>query len=255
MTTRLAAPALRPHVVDYLGFRERTPGPSRRVELPTGLVHVIVSFGPRVHAPEPLESFIAPPDAEHTVVVSEGEQHCLGIKLTPLGARRIFGARIDGVVALEDLLGRAGAELPERLYEAGTWPERFALLDELFARRLADAPPLPAAVEDAWRALVFSHGAISVEELARRAGWSRRHLVARFREHVGLPPKTFARILRFERAAELLADPAGPSLCEIALEAGYYDQAHLNRDFRAFAGRTPTELLAARLPAGAGWDA
>src|SRR3954447_5664998 len=260
MTTRLAAPALRPHVVDYVGFRERTPEPSRRVELPTGLVHVIVSFGPRVHAPGPLESFVAPPDPEHTVVVSEGEQHCLGIKMTPLGARRIFGWPIDevraaGVATLGDLLGGDGDELPELLHDAGGWAERFALLDALLARRLAEAPRTPAPVEDAWRALVFSHGGISVEEPARRAGWSRRHLVARFREHVGLPPKTFARILRFERAAQLLVEPAGPSLCEIALEPGYYDQAHLNRDFRAFAGRTPTELLAARLPAGAGWDA
>src|SRR3954452_310103 len=99
MTTRAAAPALRPHVVDYLGFRERTPGPSRRVELPTRLVHVIVSFGPRVHAPGPPDSFLAPPDPGHTLVESEGEQHCLGIKMPPLGARRIFGWPIDEVRA------------------------------------------------------------------------------------------------------------------------------------------------------------
>jgi AraC-like DNA-binding protein len=260
LTTRMAAPALRPHVVDYVGFRERTPGPSRRVELPTGLVHVIVSFGPRVHAPGPLDSFIAPPDPEHTVVESEGEQHCLGIKLTPLGARRIFGWPMDElsaqrVVGLPELMGRDGDELPERLHDAGSWPARFALLDGLLGRRLAAAPPVPAPVEDAWQRLVASRGSVPVAELARRAGWSRRHLVARFREHVGLPPKTFARILRFERAASLLVAPGGPSLCDIALEAGYYDQAHLNRDFRAFSGRTPSELLAARLPAGAGWDA
>src|SRR4051794_23485786 len=166
MTTRPAATTLRPHVVDYVGYRERTPGPSRSLELPSSLVHVIVSFGPRIHAPGPLESFVAAPEPEHTVVVSEGEQHLVEFKLTPLGARRIFGARPEGVVALDDLLGRAGAELPERLYAADTWAARFALLDELLARRLSDAPATPAAVEDAWRALVFSHGAISVEELA-----------------------------------------------------------------------------------------
>ena len=65
---------------------------------------------------------------------------------------------------------------------------------------------------------------------------------------------SFARILRFQRAATLMADPAGPSLCEIALDCGSYDQAHLNRDFRAFAGRTPTELMAARLPKGGGYS-
>ena len=61
----------------------------------------------------------------------------------------------------------------------------------------------------------------------------------RFREHVGLPPKALARILRFERAAERLR--GGADLSDAALDSGYYDQAHFNRDFKAFAGVTPTE--------------
>ena len=108
-------------------------------------------------------------------------------------------------------------------------------------------------MEHAWWRLVSTHGAASVEALAAEVGWSRRHLFARFREQTGLPPKVFARILRFQRAATLMAAAEGPSLCEIALDCGYYDQAHLNRDFRAFAGRTPTELMAARLPKGSGY--
>ena len=95
-----------------------------------------------------------------------------------------------------------------------------------------------------------TNGAAPVAALVRDAGWSRRHFTARFTEWAGLPPKTFARILRFDRAKELLARPGGPSLSEVALDCGYYDQAHLNRDFRAFAGCTPVELMARRLPAG-----
>jgi AraC-like DNA-binding protein len=91
---------------------------------------------------------------------------------------------------------------------------------------------------------------VSFAELARDAGWSRRQFTARFTRAAGLPPKTFARVLRFQRAKALLAAAGGPSLSEIALDCGYYDQAHLNRDFRAFAGCTPTELMARRLPAG-----
>jgi AraC-like DNA-binding protein len=258
MATRAAAPTLGPHVVDYVGYRERTPGRFRRVELPTGLVHVIVSFGPRVHAPDPLRSFVAPPDVEHSIVVSDREQHGIGIKMTPLGARRIFGTPMDEVTAarvvdLEAIMGRDGAELPERLYDLRDWSARFALLDRVLGERLERARSAPPGVEHAWWRLVTTHGAVPVATLAAEVGWSRRHLVARFRDHVGLPPKAFARILRFERAAELLVTPGGPSLSEIALEAGYYDQAHLNRDFRAFAGQTPTELLARRLPAGGGW--
>ena len=111
------------------------------------------------------------------------------------------------------------------------------------------ARPLVSEVERAWRILVATQGTVAVQDLVRDSGWSRRHFTARFTDHTGLPPKAFARILRFQRAANLLGQP-GRSLCEIALGCGYYDQAHLNRDFREFAGCTPTELRARRLPAG-----
>jgi transcriptional regulator GlxA family with amidase domain len=105
-------------------------------------------------------------------------------------------------------------------------------------------------VEHAFAQLVRSHGAVPVAELVRATGWSRRHLGARFREHVGLAPKAFGRVLRFRHAARELVRSDGRSLAEIALDCGYYDQAHLNRDFREFSGRSPTELMAARLPDG-----
>jgi len=258
MVDRAPPAALRPHVLGYLGYREWLPQPFRRLEVPSGEVHVIVSFGPRVRVPAPVRSFVAAPHSEHTIVDFDAEQHGVEIRLTPIGARLLLGIPMhelaDRVTLIEDVLGREGDELPERLYEARTWPERFALLDRLLVRRLAAARPPAPEVEHAWSRLVASHGGAPVETLADEVGWSRRHLLGRFREHTGLPPKVFARILRFQRAAALMADSAGPSLCEIALDCGYYDQAHLNRDFRAFAGRTPTELLAARLPDGGGYS-
>src|SRR3954447_3695944 len=258
-TVHRAPPAaLRPHVLGYVGYREWLPQPFRRLEVPSGEVHVIVSFGPKVRAPAPVRSFVAAPRTEHTIVDFDAEQHGIEIRLTPIGAHMLLGIPMhelaDRVTEIEDVLGRDGAELPERLWDAGTWPRRFALLDRLLARRLADARTPAAGVEHVWSRLVETHGAAPVEALAAEAGWSRRHLFARFRDHTGLPPKVFARILRFQRAAALMTDAAGPSLCEIALDCGYYDQAHLNRDFRAFAGRTPTELIAARLPDGGGYS-
>jgi AraC-like DNA-binding protein len=258
MIRRAAPEALRPHVLGYLGYHERTPRPFRRLEVPSGEVHVILSFGPEVRCPAPVRSFVAAPHSQHAVVDSDGEQHGVEMRLTPLGTHMLLGIPMyelaDRVVPIEDVLGRAGAELPERLADAATWPERFALLDRLLTRRLAEARAPSAEVEHSWFRLVQTNGGASVEALAEEVGWSRRHLFARFREHTGLPPKVFARILRFQRAATLMAAPDGPSLCEIALDCGYYDQAHLNRDFRAFAGRTPTELMAARLPKGGGYS-
>jgi AraC-like DNA-binding protein len=258
-TVHRAAPAaLRPHVLGYLGYREWLPQPFRRLEVPSGEVHVIVSFGPRVRVPAPVQSFVAAPHTEHTIVDFDAEQHGIEMRLTPIGTHLLLGVPMhelaDRVTPIEDLLGPAGAELPERLWEAPTWPERFALLDRLIAPRLDEARAPAPEVGHAWARLVATNGAAPVEGLAAEVGWSRRHLLNRFREHTGLPPKVFARILRFQRAAALMADPHGPSLCEIALDCGYYDQAHLNRDFRAFAGRTPSELLAARLPDGGGYS-
>jgi AraC-like DNA-binding protein len=67
-----------------------------------------------------------------------------------------------------------------------------------------------------------------------------------------VPPKTLARILRFEHALALLRRDDGARFAEIAERCGYYDQAHMNRDFRAFAGASPSEFLARRLPDGGG---
>jgi len=248
------AAALRPHVRGYLGFKETTPGPFRRLEVPTDEVHVILSFGPECEVPQRVRSFVAAPHTRHSIVVSHGRQDAIELQLTPLGAHRLLGvpmSELTGrVVELDALLGPAGDELIERLYEAPDWEARTDLLDAFVARRTAHAPPPAPAVEHAWAEMLRTHGTVPVGRLVEETGWSRRHLTARFREQVGLPPKVFGRILRFQRAARDLARPDGPSLCEIALDCGYYDQAHLNRDFREFAGRTPTELMAARLPGG-----
>jgi AraC-like DNA-binding protein len=105
------------------------------------------------------------------------------------------------------------------------------------ARRLDGASAPPPDVAWAWNRLRATHGRARVSELAATLCCSRKHLAARFREHVGLPPKLVARTMRFRRAVDLL--PSRP-LDEIVFECGYYDQSHLDRDFREFAGTTPT---------------
>jgi AraC-like DNA-binding protein len=166
------------------------------------------------------------------------------IDFTPMGARLLLGVPMRELartsVALEDVLGPEARELEERLHEASSWEERFGLIERVLARRLRAAPPPPPDVRWAWARLVATHGRATVGELTASLGCSRKHLAARFREHVGLPPKSVARITRFRRAAELLVSPAAPSLDEVAFACGYYDQSHLDRDFRDFAATTPT---------------
>lgn len=84
-----------------------------------------------------------------------------------------------------------------------------------------------------------------IAHIAEEVGWSHKHLITRFTNHVGLPPKTAARITRFDRArCQLLDEKPRLPLQEIATDRGYADQSHLNRDFREFTGVTPTQYLA-----------
>jgi AraC-like DNA-binding protein len=225
------------------GWYERVEHPVVRREVPGGRIVLVISFGP------PLEvdgssygSFVAGLHETAAITEHAGVSHGVQAYLTPLGAERLFrmpmGELANGGADLADLLDDAD-ELAERLYETQGWTARLALLEAYIDRRAADAPPPPREIEWSWQRLLGSDGAVPVASLAEEVGWSRRHLAARFREHVGLPPKALARILRFERAAERLR--RGADLADAALDSGYYDQAHFNRDFKAFAGVTPTQ--------------
>src|SRR3954454_6289802 len=176
MVHRAAPAALRAHVLGYLGYHEWMPKPFRRLEVPSAEVHLIISFGPEVRVPAPVRSFVAAPHSEHALVDSDGEQHGVELRLTPIGTHMLLGVPMhelaDRVTPIEDVLGRDGAGLPERLHEAGSWPARFALLDRLLAKRLAEARAPAAGVEHAWARLVRTHGAASVESLADEVGWS-----------------------------------------------------------------------------------
>ncbi len=144
----------------------------------------------------------------------------------------------DGVVPLDEALGRHGTNLLERLSEAPSWTARFELIDTAFGS--AKTAPLSPEVERLRRQLVASKGRARVEPLMDETGWSRRYVTERFRRQLGTPPKAYARLLRFGHATSLLSGAtAGRPLAAVAAEAGYYDQSHLTRDFVRLAGMTP----------------
>lgn len=166
--------------------------------------------------------------------------------------RRLDGQPANRVVELDHVLGRVAARLAEQLHETASWPARFDVLDAVITRRLAAARPPAPAISWALRRLTETGGLVGIGALADERGSSRQYLSTGFRDQVGLPPKTLARILRFQRVIRLLEREGDARLAQVADECGYYDQAHLNRDFRAFSGRTPSQFLAGRLPGGAG---
>lgn len=253
------AAALRRYVGQYVGFDLRGfpagvhCGPPGRV-----LTTVISLSGPLevaagVDNGAPVTRFdsVAGGLMRRSVAIHhDGRQQGVQVSLTPLGARAVYGVPAavlaHRLVPLDELLGALGVELVDRLRAATTWAARFATLDELLLRavgRGADRERVPRVrpeVAEAWSRLVAARGRVQVGAVAAELGWSRRYLTERFRGEVGLSPKTFARVLRFEHAHELATARDALPWADVATVSGYADQAHLVRDWREFTGRTPT---------------
>jgi AraC-like DNA-binding protein len=267
MALRAPHPRLAGQVLRYAGYIERTNAPLRRLEPAFSGVVLILSFGEPIRLldadgrEQTHTSFTGGLSDGPTFTEHAGRQHGIQIDLAPPAARALLGVPLreltNRVVALDDLLGRRAGELTEQLWEAPNWQSRFALLDGALGRRLAAEPMSapPAAVVGAWQRLRESRGRAEIGELALELGYSRGRLSARFAEELGLAPKAFARVLRFERAVALLSRDDGARFAEIAHECGYYDQAHLNRDFREFAGTSPGDYVGWLLPDGGGVSA
>ncbi len=156
-------------------------------------------------------------------------------------------------VAPTDVFGAFADALASRVHEAPGWDARFDCLDYALAARIADARAVPAAVQQAWERIVKSAGHASMQQVVADTGWSQRHFIRQFRHEIGVSPKALARMLRFGRVVRAIRLNPRARLTDVALSAGYYDQAHLNRDTREFAGATPGALVKTLLPDGGGF--
>ena len=179
-----------------------------------------------------------------------------GIRLRPAGAAaflRESPAVIAGeVIDLDALLGSGVESLRDQLASTPDLSRRALRLAAAVEHHLAGARTLPRALLFALAELERSGGTTPIAALVAASGWSHRHFAARFRAEIGRPPKTFARIARFAASFARLQSIERPSWADFAAAQGYFDQAHLIRDFRELAGATPVEVFRRRAPDGLG---
>ncbi len=184
-----------------------------------------------------------------SILVIDAMQHesMLGVHFKPGGAFPFLGALAseltDAHANLADLWGRSASELRERLCGVGTHRERFQIMEEVLTNRLRRSRRGHLAVAIALD--VFGpHGTdASVRDVAREVGLSQRRFRKVFAAQVGLTPKVFCRILRFQRVRTLADQIETPDWAQIASTCGYFDQSHLINDFQEFSGFCPTEYL------------
>ncbi len=240
-----ARPPLSAHVEMFWGqqARERLPGPES--VLPSGTIDVVVDLLDPARPP-----LVCGPHTTPFRMQRARRESYVGIHFKPGGAAAILGVpahELRGrLLELDALWGQPALELRDRLQEAGTFAARVSLLEETLCARLERARDPHPAVTYALAELGRAPANTSIATLGACAGLSARRFIELFEARVGLTPKLFARLRRFQTVLDAATAREGMDWADVALRCGYYDQAHLHRDFRAFADLTPGAYLRQR---------
>lgn len=193
------------------------------------------------------EAMVAGPRTGHFLIDTSRPQTLLSVWFKAGGALPFFG--VDGAellnahLALTALWGHEAAWLTERLCVAKTARVRFALLEAALCQRLQDASQRHPAVYYALERVAAAPEAVSVATLVADLALSPTRFIQVFKRDVGLTPKRFSRVQRFQAAVQAIARGDALSWTDLALRLGYYDQAHFINEFRAFAGMAPSGFV------------
>jgi AraC-like DNA-binding protein len=221
---------------------------------PRPTVEVLFNLGPSHRLLDPTDpaggtdfrrAWVAGLQKECLTVESRDENRIVGIRLRPAGALAFCGAPLEElacrVVDLDLVLGPRIEDVRLRLLEASSWAERFSILARLLEHRLSRGARPSAAVAFGLEALARARGVLRVGELSRALGLGEDAFTRTFRREVGLTPKRYARILRFQGVLQEVNARSAVDWARVAQDLGYFDQAHFIKDFRAFTGTTPTD--------------
>ncbi|MCA1635610.1 MAG: AraC family transcriptional regulator [Acidobacteria bacterium] len=175
-----------------------------------------------------------------------GQTNLLGIRFRPGGATPFLRLPVfelsNRVIECEQVFGGWITELHERLFFAKRDRDKVRLVETGLMQQL-DRERIDPLVEFVLPKLHSADSRRTVAELSRSSGFSNKHFITRFKKSVGTTPKLLARILRFQSVIHLVKDRAQVNWAEVAQRCGYYDQAHMIKDFQSFSTSTPTDYL------------
>lgn len=176
----------------------------------------------------------------------DSRKHVVGVHFKPGGAFRFLGVPApeltDAHVDVEALWRKSTQDLRERLCAAANPAMRFRVLEKALIARLENTLEEHRAVRAALDIFARDAGEARTRDLAAHLGLSQRHFIKVFSNQVGLTPKLFGRVQRFQRALELTRSNPTPDWADVVVACGYFDQSHLIHDFQTFSGLTPTEF-------------
>lgn len=199
----------------------------------------------------PLTTLVAPHARPGTALFIRGRVDTFTVHFTPTGCHRLFGCdlqplRDQGVPAV-DVLGPGLRRLHAALAATADWPGRVAVAQAWLAERLQRARPADA-LDAAALALADATQPLRLADLAARAGCSERHLSRQLSQRLGVAPRLYARLARFQAVLQAHREHPAMPIAHLAQMAHYFDHAHLVRDCRAFTGQSPGDFVRAWTP-------
>lgn len=178
------------------------------------------------------------------IVTQSGQIHIFGVRFRPWGLARLgrFPLReiTHGICGIEALFGRRAAEIEERLFACRDDRERVRLIDSILLPMTAQTDAPPGIAARLAGTIAATNGQVPIARLCEMAGVGYKRLERAFLREVGVPPKLYARLMRFQSSAAYLASLArsAPTLPD-----GYSDQSHFIREFKRFAGESPERFF------------
>ena len=241
--------------VDFFWAYEPAAGVERA--LPTGTMELVINLrGDRLKVAAQQRhnttevfpgAMICGPHSEYFVIDSEPEEAIVGVHFKPGGGSLFLPAPAGELhnthLALDALWGTSASWLREQLLEAKTPEARFRLLEQSLLNQAVQPLTWHPAVAFALKAFQAMPLARTIADVTDRIGISQRWFIQLFRDTVGLTPKQFCRVLRFQEVLKRIRQGQQVDWVAIALDCGYYDQAHLIRDFQLFSGLSPTSYV------------
>lgn len=208
-----------------------------------------VSLSPSLRLPG---AIISGPRCEHFVIDTEEQRHVAGVQFKPGGLATFIGMPASAVmnrhVALEDVWPRSAAlRLRERLLATADDPAgSLNVMEGALLERARSKPALNPAVPFALREFSSVPHTRTVADVTAQIGLSPKRFIDVFRNEVGLTPKVFCRVRRFQAVLRCIQQGKHVDWAGTALACGYFDQAHFIHDFRAFSGLNPSVYLEQR---------
>jgi len=177
----------------------------------------------------------------------EGRVDYLAIRFLPGGFLHFFDDPAcdiaDRIVPLDMISGRREHDLTEHLVEEDHLNNRIKLIEDYFGSLLTRNNRSDPAVRSALGSILRHKGSIEISQLSRSVNSSHRQLCRKFSRWIGVSPKSFCRIIRFQNTLRMLSAGSDPNLLSIALDGGYYDQSHFIHEFNSYYGLNPSDFL------------